>query len=99
MNDSAKEGLGWLDQAKMNSKTAKDCTEDENFYASAFFVQQSAEKALKGFLYSKGFRALITHSVLGLLEEILRSEEKTYLSQDTMWLKISGEGFSKGENI
>ncbi|MFQ6126990.1 MAG: HEPN domain-containing protein, partial [Candidatus Heimdallarchaeota archaeon] len=38
-------------------------------YASAFFAQQSAEKALKGFLYVKGFRALITHSVTELLEE------------------------------
>ena len=45
------------------------------FYASAFFAQQSAEKALKGFLYSKGFRALITRSVLDLVEEALRSEE------------------------
>lgn len=63
------EGLRWLDQAKADLKTAKDCLEDTNYYASAFFSQQSAEKALKGFLYSKGFRALITHSVTELLEE------------------------------
>lgn len=63
------EGLRWLDQAKADLKTAKDCLEDKNYYASAFFSQQSAEKALKGFLYSKGFRALITHSVTELLEE------------------------------
>jgi HEPN domain-containing protein len=76
MNRNLKEGLRWLEQAKMDLKTAKDCIEDENFYASAFFAQQSAEKALKGFLYSKGFRALITHSVLDLLEETSKSEEK-----------------------
>lgn len=34
-----------------------------------FFSQQAAKKALKGFLYSKGFRALITHSVLDLVGE------------------------------
>ena len=68
MDNNIKEGLRWLDQAKADFKTAKDCIEDENFYASAFFAQQSAEKALKGFLYAKGFRALITHSVLDLLE-------------------------------
>ncbi len=76
MNKNIKEGLRWIDQAKMDLKTAKDCIEDENFYASAFFAQQSAEKALKGFLYTKGFRAIITHSVLDLLEEISKSEEK-----------------------
>ncbi|MGF3573220.1 MAG: HEPN domain-containing protein [Candidatus Bathyarchaeia archaeon] len=43
--------------------------DDGNFYASAFFAQQSAGKALKGFLYSKGYRALITHSITELLEE------------------------------
>lgn len=75
MSRNIKEGLRWLDQAKMDLKTARDCIEDENFYASAFFAQQSAEKALKGFLYSKGFRALITHSVLDLIEEASKSEE------------------------
>ncbi len=40
----------------------------------AFFTQQSAEKALKGFLYSKGYRVLITHSVTELLEESSKLE-------------------------
>jgi len=30
---------------------------------------------LKGFLYSKGFRAIITHSVVELLEESSKTEE------------------------
>ena len=68
------EGLRWLDQAKADMKTAKDCLKDKNYYASAFFSQQSAEKALKGFLYSKGFRALVTHSVTELLEESSKQE-------------------------
>lgn len=76
MDKNIEEGLRWLDQAKMDFKTAKDCIEDENFYASAFFAQQSAEKALKGFLYSKGFSALITNSVLDLLEEVSKSEQE-----------------------
>ncbi len=75
MNRNIKEGLRWLDQAKMDLKTARDCVRDKNFYASAFFAQQSAEKALKGFLYSKGFRAIVTHSVLDLIEEALKSEK------------------------
>jgi HEPN domain-containing protein len=63
------EGLRWLDQAEADMKTAGDCLNDGNYYASAFFSQQAAEKALKGFLYSRGYRALITHSVVELLEE------------------------------
>lgn len=68
------EGLRWLDQAQADLKTARDCAEDGNYYASAFFAQQAAEKALKGFLYSRGYRALITHSVVELLEEAERLE-------------------------
>jgi len=46
-----REGLRWLDQAFADLKTARDCLKDGNFYATAFFAQQAAEKALKGFLY------------------------------------------------
>ncbi|HAF70315.1 MAG: HEPN domain protein [Acetothermia bacterium 64_32] len=69
------EGLRWLDQAEADIKTARDCLKDGNFYASAFFSQQAAEKALKGFLYAQGYRALITHSVVELLEESAKFDE------------------------
>lgn len=74
MDKNLKEGLRWLDQAEADLKTARDCLEDGNHYASAFFSQQSAEKALKGLLYSKGFRALVTHSVVDLIEEASKWE-------------------------
>ncbi|MDW7977632.1 MAG: HEPN domain-containing protein, partial [Candidatus Caldarchaeum sp.] len=63
------EGMRWFEQAEADLKTARDCLEDGNYYAAAFFSQQAAEKALKGLLYSKGYRALITHSVAELVEE------------------------------
>ncbi|MEM2280340.1 MAG: HEPN domain-containing protein [Nitrososphaerota archaeon] len=69
------EGLRWLDQAKADMKTAKDCLETESYYASAYFAQQAAEKALKGLLYLKGYRAIITHSVIELLEEASKFDE------------------------
>ena len=72
--DNLQEGLRWFDQAEADLKTSRDCLKDQNYYASAFFSQQSAEKALKGFLYSKGYRALITHSVTELLEESSKFE-------------------------
>ncbi len=64
----------WLDQAEADLKTARDCLKDGNYYASAFFAQQAAEKALKGYLYGKGYRAVITHSVVELLEACARHE-------------------------
>lgn len=63
-----REAQRWLDQAKADLKTAADCVNDGNHYASAFFSQQAAEKALKALLYSAGFRAIVTHSVVELLE-------------------------------
>uniref|UniRef100_A0A7V4JPF4 HEPN domain-containing protein n=1 Tax=Thermodesulfobacterium geofontis TaxID=1295609 RepID=A0A7V4JPF4_9BACT len=57
-------------------KTAKDCLKDGNYYATAFFAQQAAEKSLKGFLYAQGYRALITHSVVELLEESSKVNEQ-----------------------
>jgi len=75
MDNNLREGLRWLEQAEADCKTAKDCLKDENYYASAFFGQQAAEKGLKGLLYSRGFRALITHSVVDLLEEAGKSQE------------------------
>lgn len=69
------EALRWLDQAQADLKTARDCLEDSNFYATAFFAQQAAEKAVKAFLYSRGYRALVTHSVLQLLEESSKLED------------------------
>lgn len=75
MNNNLREGLRWLDQAEADAKTARDCLKDGNYYASAFFSQQAAEKGLRGFLYSKGFRALITHSVVDLVEEASKSQE------------------------
>lgn len=70
------EGLRWLDQAEADIKTARDCLRDGNYYASAFFSQQAAEKALKSFLYSRGYRALVTHSVVELLEESSRVQQE-----------------------
>jgi HEPN domain-containing protein len=75
MGNNLKEGLRWLDQAEADLRTSKNCLSTGDYYASAFFSQQAAEKALKGFLYSKGFRALVTHSVTELLEESAKQEK------------------------
>jgi HEPN domain-containing protein len=55
MDNNLREGMRWLDQAEADLKTSRDCLNAENYYASAFFSQQAAEKALKGFLYTPTF--------------------------------------------
>ncbi len=42
----------WLEQGKADLKSAIDLLKSENYYASVFFSQQAAEKALKS-LYIK----------------------------------------------
>ncbi len=42
------EANNWLMQGKADFKTANDCFEDGNYYASSFFCQQTIEKCLKG---------------------------------------------------
>jgi HEPN domain-containing protein len=75
-NNNYNEGLRWLDQAVADAKTASDCRTAKNFYACAFFSQQAAEKALKGYLYSQGYRALITHAVTDLVDEASKSQKQ-----------------------
>lgn len=75
MDRNLREGLRWLEQAERDSKNAEVLFNAELYDGCCFHCQQSAEKALKGFLYSKGFRALVTHSVVDLLEESSKSEE------------------------
>ena len=74
-NANLDEAKRWMDQAEADLKTAKDCVDDKNYYAGAFFSQQAAEKALKALLYLKGYRALITHSVTDLLNEAAKHHE------------------------
>lgn len=67
------EGLRWLDQAEADLRTAIHCRAAGDYYAAAFFSQQAAEKGLKGLLYAQGYRAILTHSVLELLQEASRA--------------------------
>ena len=72
MARNIEEGKRWLDQATRDHEDAKILAEAKSYASSCFYTQQAAEKALKGFLYSKGLRALITPSILKLLEECSR---------------------------
>ncbi len=59
----------WLRQAEKDLDTAKDSLTDKHYEWACFQAQQSAEKAPKGFLYTKGLRAILTHSIRDLVFE------------------------------
>ena len=62
------EGLRWLTQAEDEIQDARTLRDAERFYLSLFLCQQSAEKALKGFLYLHGENPVFQHSVAELLK-------------------------------
>lgn len=69
MDKNLVEGQGGLIKLKLTLKQLEIVLKMKNIMLHPFFRNKHLEKALKGFLYSKGFRALITHSVLDLVVE------------------------------
>jgi len=53
----------WFEQAKADLAVARDVFAAGHHYFVCFLAQQVAEKALKGFLYSRGEEDIIGHSV------------------------------------
>jgi len=68
MKNPEYESQRWFEQSKYDLKTAQWNLKGELFAPACFWAQQSAEKAVKAFLYSKGERVVIGHSVAELLE-------------------------------
>jgi len=60
-------------QAEADLRAAEDSLNGWHYDGACFQSQQSAEKALQGFLYSEGYTSVITHS----LKELVREYEKT----------------------
>ena len=63
INDDA---TRWLAQAEADRKTVTVLVDGERYYMACFVAQQSAEKALKAFLYASGEDPVFGHSVLQL---------------------------------
>ncbi len=64
------ETINWLKQAEIDLETAKDNLIYKKFYASAFFSQQAAEKALKAFAIEKLREPIPTHNLLILAKKM-----------------------------
>ena len=65
----------WMRQAEADLKTSKYNLDGGIYYASAFFSQQAAEKALKAYVMFKKFEFRKTHSV-GVLAKRAGVDEK-----------------------
>jgi HEPN domain-containing protein len=64
----------WLGQAEKDLESARDSGKAQHYEWACFQSQQAAEKALKAFLYSKGLRAILTHSIRELVLECSKYE-------------------------
>lgn len=59
----------WLRQAEADLRMAVVSTNSEGYEWACFQAQQAAEKALKAFLYDKGYTSVMTHSLTELVAE------------------------------
>jgi HEPN domain-containing protein len=66
----------WIVQAEADLKAAEDSLKSGHYDWACFQSQQSAEKGLKAFLYSRGYTSVITHSLKELVRECEKAEKE-----------------------
>lgn len=86
--EKIEEGKRWLEQAIIDLKWAKNCKR-RRYYLSCFLAQQAGEKALKGFLYSKGEEIVIGHSIERLCN-LTSKYDKNFLNKIKKWAILDG---------
>jgi HEPN domain-containing protein len=59
----------WLEQAEADLRAAALSESGAAYEWACFQAQQAGEKALKAFLYARGFTSIISHSLRRLLRE------------------------------
>ena len=63
------DGARWLRQAQRDLSDAQFALEGKRYNLACFMGQQTGEKALKGYLYSKGAEDVWGHSLADLCED------------------------------
>lgn len=66
-HEAVEQGRRWLAQAEADLDAAHYNLEGGRFYVVCFLAQQSAEKAIKAYLYARGEERVVGHSVTELL--------------------------------
>lgn len=64
----------WLRQALSDLEAARDSFKTDHCEWSCFQAQQAAEKAVKHFLYSRGYTSILSHSLTELVREATKLE-------------------------
>ena len=64
----------WLRQALSDLGAARDSLKTGHHEWSCFQAQQAAEKAVKAFLYSRGYTSILSHSLTELVREAAKLE-------------------------
>ncbi len=59
----------WLRQAHADLQAAQDSVAAKHYEWACFQAQQAAEKAIKAFLYSKGYTSILSHSLTELVQQ------------------------------
>ncbi|MBN1992366.1 MAG: HEPN domain-containing protein [Anaerolineae bacterium] len=70
------EGNRWLEQAQADLKWTQHLNIEGAYYLVCFLAQQTAEKALKAFLYAQGEELVVGHSVRQLCQRVAKYEER-----------------------
>jgi len=73
----------WLRQALSDLAAARDSLNANHHEWSCFQAQQSAEKALKAFLYSRGYTSILSHSGTELVREATKLEPRFHTIEKT----------------
>ncbi len=68
------EAKRWLSQSEHDADDARYCAEGGRHSLACFLAQQSAEKAVQGFLYWKGAEDVWGHSLADLCEDAMAFE-------------------------
>jgi len=68
MKRSKEEAERWLKQAEFDLHSAKKNYEQKIYSYTCFLCEQSAQKALKAYLFFKGERYVLEHSIKKLVE-------------------------------
>lgn len=90
--DPLEEARRWLDQAREDLRWAEHLAREGGYHIACFLAQQVAEKALKGFLYSRSVDLVMTHSVDDLVrmaaehDEAFRTVPKAWASLDAYYV-------------
>ncbi len=78
MRDRKQQAARWLSQAEYDLKKARELLATKDYAYACFFAEQSAQKAIKAFLFFRGRRFVPEHSVKVLIGQAADFERDAF---------------------